>query len=62
MTKVHPPARLFSGYVWPANADQSYGKGTLEVAAIPEPSTMALLLAGAGLLDWRRRAASLATR
>ena len=45
----------FFGVYWPADADQSYGAGTFEVAAIPEPSTMALLLAGAGLLAWRRR-------
>ena len=41
---------------WPANADQSYGNGTFAVAAVPEPSAMALLLAGGGLLAWRRRA------
>ena len=46
----------FSGYFWPAAADQSYGNGTFAVAAIPEPSAMALLLAGGGLLAWRRRA------
>ena len=45
----------FFGLYWPAEADQSYGAGTFEVAAIPEPSTMALLLAGTGLLAWRRR-------
>jgi len=46
----------FSGYFWPADADQWYGNGTFAVAAIPEPSVMALLLAGGGLLAWRRRA------
>lgn len=43
-----------SAYFWPQDADQSSGNGTFEVAAIPEPSTMALLLAGGGLLAWRR--------
>ena len=46
----------FSGYLWPANADQSFANGTFAVAAVPEPSAMALLLAGGGLLAWRRRA------
>ena len=45
----------FAGYYWPLDADQSYGAGTFEIAAIPEPSTVALLLAGGGLLAWRRR-------
>ena len=46
----------FAGYYWPLDADQSYGAGTFAVAAIPEPSSMALLLGGGGLLAWRRRA------
>jgi PEP-CTERM motif len=64
----HDPPNFFLGYdpqsqldkffavISPADAEQSYATGTLQLAApIPEPSTMALLLAGGGLLAWRRR-------
>jgi hypothetical protein len=46
----------FSGYYWPANADQSAGAGSFAVAAVPEPSAIALLLGGGVLLAWQRRA------
>jgi len=46
----------FFGVYWPANADQSSGSGTFAVAAVPEPSALAMLLAGGALLAWRRRA------
>ena len=45
----------FSGYYWPLDAEQSYAAGTFAAAAIPEPETLVLMLAGGGLLAWRRR-------
>jgi PEP-CTERM motif len=37
-------------------SDQSYGVGVLQIAPVPEPSSLVLLLAGAGLLAARRQA------
>jgi hypothetical protein len=39
----------------PPNAEQSYGVGDFQAAAVPEPSALLLLAAGGGLLAWRRR-------
>ena len=39
----------------PPTAEQSYGVGSFQAAAIPEPSVLVLLLAGGGALVWRRR-------
>ena len=46
----------FFAVAGPPNAEQSYGVGSFHAAAIPEPSVLVLLLAGGGLLAWRRRA------
>jgi PEP-CTERM motif len=39
-------------------SDQSYGVGVLQIAPVPEPSSLIILLAGAGLLAVRRQATS----
>jgi hypothetical protein len=48
----------FYAVAGPPNADQSYAVGTFQVVAVPEPSALVLLLAGGGLLAWRRKAAT----
>jgi hypothetical protein len=46
----------FFAVTGPANVDQSHGVGSFQAAPVPEPSSLVLLLAGGGLLAWRRRA------
>jgi len=48
----------FFAVAGPPDADQSYGVGNFQAALVPEPSSHLLLLAGGGLLAWRRRAAT----
>jgi len=70
---AHDPASLYIVYdsqsqldrffavAGPPDTSQSYGTGEFQPAAVPEPSTLMLLMSGLGLLAARRRFTS-ATR
>ena len=46
----------FFAVAGPPNSDQSYAVGVLQLAPVPEPSSLMFMLAGVGLLSLRRRA------
>ena len=48
----------FFAVAGPPNSDQSYGVGVFQLAPVPEPSSLMIMLAGAGVLALRRRTKS----